>query len=302
MDINTLVAQAKQSTENLEDQTKVSEGGNFEYEPPAAGPTPARFIGYVELGKRKQRPYQGKEKPDAEEVFLFFELNGKKHVKEVETDEGKKTFTNILRVKVTKKLNSKAGFTKLFNKMVYGRDGITHMAQMLGEGFLVTVVHNEVEKDGKKRVYANLKDADGNWMVAAPMYQTDPLDPDTLQPLPVPEVTQPVKLLLWDAPTQEQWDSLFVDGTRTVKGEDGQEREVSKNWLQEDIVQNAVNFEGSALQAMLGGIGDLNLEDDGSAPESPEGSAGTEDTGEAEKPAEGGAQGGSGDVLASLGL
>jgi hypothetical protein len=280
MDVNALINQAREATTKLEDQTKVQSGGDFEYEAPAAGPTPARFVGYVELGKRKQRAYQGKEKPDAEEVMLFFELNGKKHVREVEIEGEKKTFTNLLRVRVTKKLNEKAGFTKLFNKMLYGRDGITHMAQMLGEGFLVTVIQNEVEKDGKKRVYANLKDKDGNWQIAAPMYQTDPLDPDTLQPLPVPEATIPVKLLLWGGPTKEQWESIFVDGTRTVKDAKGNETEVSKNWLQEDIVQNAVDFEGSPLQAMLGGLADLTLEEEpqdspevaeeAGAPETPE--------------------------------
>jgi hypothetical protein len=298
MDVNALISQANSATKELEDQTKVSEGGG-EFETPPAGPTPARFVGYVEIGKRKQRPFQGKAKPDAEEVFLFFELNGKKHCREVEVEGEKKTFTNVIRVKLTKKLNDRAGFTKLFKKMLYGRDGITHMAQMLGEGFLVTVVHNTVEKDGKKNTYANIKDDDGNWQIAAPMYQTDPLDADTLQPLPVPEPRQPIKLLLWDAPSQEQWQSIFIDGTRTVKNDKGEEREVSKNWLQEDIVQNAVNFEGSALQAMLGGLADLSL--DPEPQDSPEVAAEGGAAKEAEKPAEKPSAAAS-DPLAALGL
>jgi len=69
-----------------------------------------------------------------------------------------------------------------------------------------------------------------------------------------------VKLLLWHAPTMEQWNSLFIDGSRTFKDEKGVERTVSKNWLQEDIVQNALNYEGSALQALLGGVGSLDLD------------------------------------------
>lgn len=262
MDINKLIEQAKAATEKLEDQTEVQAGGDFEYETPPAGPTPARFVGYVELGSRAQRPYQGKEKPDCDEVRLIFELNGSKHKKEVGEGDDKKTITNVISVRVAKKLNEKATFYKLFKKMLYGRSGITHMSQMLGEAFIITVTHNTVKgKDGAKdRTYANMRDEDGSWLIGAPVL-ADPLSGET-KPVPVPEATKPIQLLLWDAPSQEQWDSIFIDGTRTVKGEDGTEREVSKNWLQEDIVQNAKNFEGSALQAMLGGIADLTLEDE----------------------------------------
>lgn len=273
MDVNTLIAQAH-NTEGLEDQTDVSSGGDFEYEVPPAGPTPARFIGYVEVGKRKQRPYQGKEKPDADELRLYFELNGPKHKREVEVDGEDKTFTNMLAVKVTKKLSDKATFHKLFNKMTYGRDSITHMANMLGEGFLVTVEHAEEKnpKEGQKpRTFTNIRDKDGNWLIGAPSY-TDPISSET-HDVPVPEATQPLKLLLWDNPTQEQWDSIFIDGTRTVKDDKGVEKEVSKNWLQEDIVSNSQNFEGSALQALLGGVGDLTMTEDVieyAAPEAPD--------------------------------
>lgn len=274
MDINALVSQAKANTEKLENQTETTAGGDFEYEVPAAGLTPARFIGYVEVGKRKQNPYQGKEKPPADEVRLYFELNGSKHQREVEVEGVKKTFTNTIAVKLTKKLSDKAGFVKLFKKMLYGRDGITHMAQMLGEPFLIKVVHNSVKKEGQKdRVYANMKDDDGNWLIQAPMVE-DPLSGETT-PVPVPDVTQAVKLLLWDAPTKEQWDSIFIDGTRTVKDDKGQEREVSKNWLQLDIAENALNFHGSALEGLVGGLGDLDL-----TPETPSG-------GESENPADG---------------
>jgi hypothetical protein len=260
MTLNALLAEANEAAEQLEDQTE-AKGAAFEHEVPPAGPTPARFIGYVEVGKRKQKPWQGKEKPDAEEVRLYFELNGKKHIREVEVDGVKKRVTNIITVKVAKKLSENAAFFKLLGKMRYGRDSVKHMSAMLGEAFLVTVVHNKnTGADGKEVTYANLRDADGNWMIGAPMYQTDPLDADTLVPLPVPEVTQNPRLLLWDKPSKAQWDSLFIDGTREVKDAKGNVTTVSRNWLQEDIVQNATNFEGSALQALIGGLGALSLE------------------------------------------
>lgn len=263
MDLNSLINEAIDAVDELEDQSEAKSGGGFERETPPAGPTPARFIGYVEVGKRKQKPFQGKEKPDADEVRLYFELNGKKHLREIEVDGVKKIVSNILTVKLSKKLDQKAGFFKLFNKMRYGRDSIKHMVQMLGEGFLVTVIHNKKkDAEGKEQVYANLRDDDGNWFVGAPMYLTDPLDPDSSAPLPVPAVTQNVRVFLWDKPTKAMWDSLFIDGHRTVKDDKGVERQVSKNWLQEDIVQNARNFEGSPLQALLGGLGDLSLTPD----------------------------------------
>jgi hypothetical protein len=181
----------------------------------------------------------------------------------------------------------------------------------LGEGFLIDIVHNEVEAQGDKpkRTFANMKDADGNFLIGAPMYQTDPLDDTTLQPIPVPAPTSPIKLLLWNAPSTEQWASIFVDGTRTVKNEKGEEREVSKNWLQEDIVQNAVNFEGSPLQSLLGGVADLNLDlnpeqpsapaGEPVAPEAPAAPAETEKAPETSSPA---ADAADADVMAALGL
>lgn len=302
--MNSLFQQAQDAATSLEDQTKVQSGGDFEYETPPAGKTPARFIGYVDCGMRKQKPYQGKDKPDADEVRLYFELNGPKHQKEVEVEGETKKFTNMISVKVTKKLNDKATFTKLFKKMVYGRENITHMSQMLGEGFLIEIKHNEEKnpKEGQKpRVFANMRDDDGTWLIGAPMYE-DPMSGETIV-VPVPEMTQAGKLLLWDAPTKEQWASIFVDGTRTAKNEKGEEIEVSRNWLQEDILTNAVNFEGSPLQELLGGVGDLDLN-----PEAPETAAGEEKAPaeekaptEEEKPADA-PSGAAADVLADLGL
>ncbi len=272
MDTNVLLAQAAAAADTLEDQSVAKEGGNFSDEPYPAGKTPARFIGYVELGLRKQRPWQGKEKPPAEEVRLYFELNGKKHQREVVVDGVAKTFTNVLSLTLSKRQGEKASFYKLFKKMQYGRDSINHFHQMLGEGFLVDIVHNTVAATADKpaRTFANMHDADGNYLIGAPMYQADPMDDSSWAPIPVPAATVAMKLLLWKAPSKEQWASIFIDGTRTVKEKDGSTKEVSKNWLQEDIVSNALNFPGSPLEALLSGLSGLSLENDmpTAAPES----------------------------------
>lgn len=251
--IKALAAQAAQT----EDQTE-TKGGNFEYEVPPAGVAAARFVEYIELGKQQQRPYMGKPKPDAEEVRLTFELlaPASKHVKEIEVDGVKRQIANRVGFKISKKLGEKAAFKHLFNKMRYGRDGIVHMAQMLGEAFIVTVVHNTVKgAEGRPdRTYVNLRTPEGEWQVQAP-FRVDPMT-DESTPIRVPEPIGDVRIFLFDNPTKESWEALFIDGSRTVKDDKGNEKEVSKNWLQETIL-GATNFEGSALQQMLGGLGNL---------------------------------------------
>lgn len=239
-------AQAAVKSEKVVDQTK--DTGGFDYEPPAAGPAMARLVSYVELGKRKQKPYQGKEKPDCYEARLVFELFGKKYAKEVEVGGTTKTVFPTIAIKIQIKSGDRANFTKLLKAMTYGRSGITHMALMLGEAFLVKVVHNVVGEGKDQKTYANLKD-DGGWTISAPV-KADPVTGES-EPLPVPQPTKPLQLLLWDSPTFEQWDSIFIDGERTVKDDKGVETTKSNNWLQDDIKDNASDFEGSALHIML---------------------------------------------------
>lgn len=243
--MNALLAQAKTTTT---DHTKVTEGGTFET--PPSGPTMARFVGYVEIGKQPQE-FDGKPKNPALECYVMFELNSKKHVRVQEVDGVEKTFTNRIMTSMPVYTNSKAGFHKLFESMRAGRDGITHMAHMLGEGFKIDVVHSVPAKPGDK-IYANMKDANG-WHIGPPMVTQFDAEgnPTATVMLPVPEPTQQLQLLLWDAPTKEQWDSIFIDGTRKVKV-NGVETDVSKNWLQE-LCMKAVDFKGSALEGLLTG-------------------------------------------------
>lgn len=253
---NALLDQVKNIA--LPDQTVTPQG--FTYEPPAAGKAMARFVGYIEVGKREQREYKGQEKPPEESVLICFELNGKKHMKEFKEGDGLKP--TLIYEEMTVKLGDKANFKKLFNKMRGGRENITHMAQMLGEAFILTIEHNKVEgKDGKAdRIYANIKDKDGSWMVGPPSVE-DPMSGEVTT-IPVPEAVTPIRLLLWDNPTKEQWDSLFVDGDRTVKDKEGNEKVVSNNKMQQRIVKDAVDYEGSALQALIEGLGGLTLDED----------------------------------------
>jgi hypothetical protein len=225
------------------DQTTVSTG--FVREVAPAGFTTARFISYVETGKQPQRAFQGVEKPDAYEVRLAFELNGPKHVTEYEHEGVKKTRTNIIRITATISNNEKSNFFKLLQKMTYGRNDIKHMAQMLGEGFLVKVTHNK-SKDGTK-TYANLKS--DVWNIDQPAV-TDPISNETTI-LAVPAATQDMQCLLWNTPSTEQWASVFIDGEYTREVE-GVQVTTSKNFIQDRAVA-ASNFMGSPLEALVMG-------------------------------------------------
>ena len=250
---------------DVEDQTETQVAGEYEREVPAAGAHVARFIEYIETGKHKQKPYQGKEKPDAEVVRVTFELlHPKKSIIEYEHDGEKRVRGQLITIRVKKSLSDKASFKKLFNAMTYGRDGIKHMAQMLGEPFLVHVTQNSVKgTDGKDVLYANLN-RDGVYQIGAPQI-TDPMT-EQVTKLPVRDPIAPVRIFLWNNPTKETWDSLFIDGTREVKAADGTVSQVSKNWLQE-LILSATNFNGSSLDTLLHGVSDLPIEEDGTVGE-----------------------------------
>lgn len=266
-------ARAAAAANKLADQTEDS-GGGFEYVPPAEGACVARLVSYIEIGKMPQRPFGGKEKKPAPECILEFQLLGKKHAKEIEVEDEngqttKKTVYPIMRIGrgpsasggeavgngMTMPGGNKSNHYKLLQALDYGR-GNNHMALMVGEGFKLNIVHNEVEKEvnGKKTkmVYANLRDKNGAWQVFAPTFQKfdDMGEPvGGPQQIQVPPATVEEKLFLQDAPSMNQWNSLYIPGTYNKKV-DGKEVEVSKNWIQETI-KNSVSFEGSAVQSML---------------------------------------------------
>lgn len=234
----------------------------FERELPAAGRTVARFIEYIELGKQPQPAFQGKAKPDCEEVRLTFELltNSAKRtdVREIEVDGVKREVADRINIQLAIKQGEKAGFKKLYEKMKYGRDGIVHMAQMLGQAFLLDVIHTTGTKDPTK-TYAGIKDKDGIWHIGAPRILKDAMDDDSWVDLKVREAVSPLRIFLFGNPTKETWASLFIEGTRTVKDDKGVEKEVSKNWLQEKIL-SATNYHGSPLEALMNDLGDLSID------------------------------------------
>ena len=248
-------------------------GGDFTYEPPVEGPCVARLVSVIEIGNHPQRPYNGQEKPPAPEVIFQFELLGKKHRKEITVkdeagSETKKVVYPIITERMAIKAGPRAAYIKLLEALRYGRKEITHPAMVIGEAFILTIIHGDNGKEGKeKRIYANIKDASGNWKVGAPVRVNE--EGET-EPLKAPPATVKERALLWDAPDfRQQWQSLYIPGSRTKKV-DGKETEVSKNWIQENI-KSALNFDGSAVAAKIAlAEGDLPpMMDDEGGDESP---------------------------------
>lgn len=258
--INAAVQAAIAKAASQTDMNEAQKGGG-DYQPPAAGITRLRFVGYVEVGKK----FNEKFNKTQEKVKLIFELSGPKHEPR-KTDSGE-LIPHRITVIENLSLNEKANFYKLFKAMNY--DGsATHIAQLLGREYLGTVVH--VKKD--KNVYANLRD-DNGYTIRSPYYE-DPVSGETHFLQAGPQISD-IRCFLWDYADKEMWDSLYIEGQYDEEKDD--EGKVtrpakSKNVFQEEI-KAAVNFEGSPIAEILGDSA-LNIgqePDAGTSEESPKG-------------------------------
>lgn len=251
MDINAITARANKAAETSDHSV---EQKGFTRELPPEGFTPARLISYVELGKHTQE-FDGKKKNRADNmVRLVFELLGDQHKTEYEVDGEQRVRYNRITEEMPISQNAKAGFFKLFKKMQNGNDNIKHMAQMIGSGKFVIEVKHTVGKKDKTKKYVFLKH-DGEFKIQS-NFMTNPMTNEVME-IPVPEAHSDLQLLLWDHVDEQQWNSIYIDGTYTRKvgtGDDAKEVEVSKNFIQETCLK-AENFAGSPLEALLAGLG-----------------------------------------------
>ena len=193
-----------------------------------------RFTGYMETGEH-DGPFGV-----SPQAILDFDVVTPRHSGE---KDGKPVHGRI-RIYCKISLNSAATFFKMFKGMDYGR-GNKVFPQMLGQGFLAKA-HWIGEGDAKK-----LKIVTKDFCtIGAPMFQ-DPMSGDT-KPVTIPPASSEEKCFMWDSPTAEQWDSIFIEGDN----DDG----TSKNWIQ-GLCKDALNFPGSPVEAFLGGGNDLPAPD-----------------------------------------
>jgi len=250
------LAAANQAAETASvDMSEVTKGGGGERRVLPEGFAFARLVEYVEYGDHIAE-FDGKPKPAAMKFRMAFAVWGDTGIRMADgsmnpvapadrpddlfhyVDKEGNQKPSVLRTFDMYLGNNEKARTKLaFDKMNYDNKPLKSFGQMLGQAFLLPVTRKKITKGANAGKFRN----DINWAnIMAPR------DPVTFQPYPVPEM--PMDLLryfFFDNPTPETWASLAIEGEND-KGE-------SKDFIRNDI-KKAVNFEGSALHIMLGGV------------------------------------------------
>ena len=202
------------------DMTEITKGGGGGKQWPE-GKTLVRLSGVIELGMRAGS-YQGQPKPATRNLMLQFAMYSQGYT----YDDGKPGVISTNKLSMT--TTEKSKLPKIFAKMQITK-GEKHFAELIGNAYIVDIKHTT--KDGK--TYVNI-DLDSIMKAA---------DPLTGNPYDCPPLLEEqARLLLWDKPSQAQWDSCLI------KQADG--KPTDKQWLHEMLVE-AEDYAGSALQQLL---------------------------------------------------
>ncbi|MGG1947055.1 hypothetical protein AB1286_19935 [Trinickia sp. NRRL B-1857] len=217
------------------------------YVPPATGVAHARLVGYFELGTHEEE-FEGMTR-DREKVALVFELSGLGYGPRI---DGAIAIPQRLTVQETLNMGPNSSFFQLFGVMNYAGKA-THMAELLGEAFIVEVFHKK-SKDGKK-VYANLKGPNG-YNVKGTTVQ-DPLSGKPIV-IDVQSAITELKAFIWDIADKEMWDSIYIPGEWEER-KDEKTGEVilearTKNVIQQKLM-SAKNWLGSPAHRAITPIG-----------------------------------------------
>ena len=199
---------------------KVAGGGNgggkdfVEQQPIEAGVYPARIVQVLDLGLQSQRPYQGKEKPPANEINITYELVDTFMVDKDgnELEDKPRWISEVLPLHnlIADKAKSTQRYKAADPDEVFGGD----FSKLVGVPVNVSVVHNQV---GDK-LYVNV----------AGIAAMRPKDAAKC-----PDLVNPPKVFDLDEPDLEIFGSL-------------------PQWLQDKIKKN-LKYAGSKLQAALDG-------------------------------------------------
>jgi hypothetical protein len=225
---------ADEAAEQAEvDMSETQSGGFSRLYPP--GYAFARLVEYVEFGKHSEE-FNGKPKPPALTFKLGFAIWGTPpgQKESYHNEDGSPGIIRTYDMRISN--NEKAGSKLAFDKLNY-KGKAKQFYQFLGEAFLIKI-EQKARRDGKgMRNQIVLKET------------LPPFEPATGSPYKIDEAPADMyRLFIWNRPTKQGWDSLFIDG----KTDDGK----SKNFIQEKCLA-AVDFEGSPLQRMLSGAGEL---------------------------------------------
>lgn len=264
-DIQAAIAQA---AEQGPDMSQASTGGGGTYTPPNKGKCVAILVGYIELGRQK-KVYQGKESFPRKADFIF-ELQGGSNP--VELSEGgdrivKRITVNVAMPEPGKLPNEKSGYYKLFDALNYDAQA-RHPSQLLGRHFIADVQHDVVpdRKDATKTVtFAGLGSAQTRYFIEKPVILQGDMLAGTQQEVAVacPDRVSALRLFLWDFPSKQMWDSLFIEGEYPERKDEKTGAVVSpaksKNVIQAKI-RGAKDWAESPMAEILG-AGELDLPD-----------------------------------------
>lgn len=251
---------------------EVSKGGGGARRLLPQGFALARFCRYIEFGKHA-REYQGQAKTPMMNVRLGLALWGdtnpaggdpKSRLDELFhsfNDKGEQVPTILNSFDMTLGNNEKSKTKIAFDRMNY-KGLAKSFPELLGDSFIVPILRKKGKSADAKEY--NMID----WANLLP-----PFDAISQQPYNIPQVDDDqYQLFLWEMPTKETWEELFIEGTNEKTGK-------SKNFLQAKCIE-ALDFKGSPLETLLGGeLPDLNVENDDAdnneAPAVPEAAAPT---------------------------
>lgn len=234
--------------------------GDFEKTIYPEGGVRLRFVSYVELGKHEKTWKGVKKTPNI--ARLGFEVSGPRHPPIVGNDGIPRPL--IVYIEETLSQDPKANFVKLFSLLNHAR-AASHAIYLLGEAYIGKLVHRRFKRkddpvDPEKWTGLDYKLRDDTgYTIRAPFREDD--DTGEMIPVQVGPALTPLAGFLWDAPSQEQWDSIFVPGEfperKNAAGVVVAQAK-SKNITQERIMR-AANFKGSPIYALLTKAG-VNLD------------------------------------------
>ncbi len=177
------------------------------------GTYPARLVQIIDLGLQAQRPYQGKDKPPAQEIMLTYELVDTFMLDEDGNELEDKPRWISETLPFYGLYADKAKSTQRYNAIDPTGEYDGDFAKAIGTPINVTIVNNAV---GDK-VYDNI----------ATISAMRPRDADKC-----PELVNPSKLFDLDNPDMEVFNAL-------------------PEWLRDKIKSN-LNFKGSPLETAVG--------------------------------------------------
>lgn len=259
--------------EQLTDQTIIQAGGGRDLLP--TGRALVRPYMYIEVGNHIEN-FNGKPKPAAPHFHLGFKVVGgvgKNEDGKVEKFVTSEEFLPTLRLPFKTQLafTEKAKAPKWLAALNKVGEKKTHMALKVMDSELYYLDISVVTKDDGKKF---------NQFDFALLQPAVKFDEETMEEVVVtaPKLKpEDMMIFLWDFATKEQWDSIHIEGTYEAQKDAAgniTKPAKSKNRYQEECLQ-AVNFEGSALQTLLGGLDggfempDLSKEETTGVPEVP---------------------------------